>query len=201
MVEEFTITTKRLLGYTVKAELALHALLLLDRLPLWCLALGAGAHLLYARLLRRFPYMDLTSPDVLAAAAALAASAGAWAWHFHKSYYSVEYIAAFLVVTTLLVPFGLFISMAGEQAVLPGAGGFPYTSPSPSPTRVPGGMGGGGGGGMGGGGGGGGGRQEKRRRGVALRLFDVLRRKRDEVIPGMMSHLPASAGLIKESIA
>ncbi len=84
-----------------------------------------------------------------------------------------------MLVTSWCVPFVFFLSMAGEQAVLPGAGGYPYSSPD---RRDSGNSGGGGGG-------------KKQRRGLALRIFDVLRRKRDEV-------LPASSGFLmpKEKI-
>ena len=33
---------------------------------------------------------------------------------------AVEYIAAFLLITTGLVPFGFFLGMSGDNAVLPG---------------------------------------------------------------------------------
>jgi len=80
--------------------------------------------------------------------------------------------------------------MAGDQAVLPGAGGYPYSGPDRQK------YGNGSSSSSGGGGAG-----QKQRRGLALRIFDILRRKRDEVLPDAMAKFPASAGLMpKEKI-
>lgn len=90
---------------------------------------------------------------------------------------------AFLSVTTFIVPFIFFLSLAGDQAVLPGAGGYPYSSPQSTPGN---------GGSVG----------EKKRRGFALRLFDILRRKRDEVLPDVIGRYagPSTGLLPKEKI-
>lgn len=82
-----------------------------------------------------------------------------------------------MLTTTWFVPGALFLSMAGEQAVLPGAGGYPYSSHKASSEGG-----------------------DKSRRGVALRFFDVMKKKRDEVLPDMLAKLPASAGIMKEKI-
>lgn len=132
--------------------------------------------------------MQLTSQEGLISVAALLVSSGAWLRYYWKTRYTVEYILAFLLVTTWLVPFGFFLGMAGDQAVLPGAGGYPYSSAA---------LGGPSNGGLSGSSGGG----QKQRRGLALRIFDVLRRKRDEVLPDVIGKLPASAGMMpKEKI-
>lgn len=49
------MTTKRLLGHTIRAELLLHLLLFADQLPPLALAAGIAAHLSYLRLLKPFP--------------------------------------------------------------------------------------------------------------------------------------------------
>ena len=188
-----------------QAELVLHLLLLLDRLPLLCLAVGAASHLAYARLLRQLPYVQITSAEGLLASAAFVASNVVWVRHYYPTFYTVEYVLAFLLVTTWLVPFAFFLSMAGENAVLPGAGGFPYSSPPPSeypalhgaapweakhapsprsrtrtpPAPCP----------AGGGRGDRGEPLKKARRGLALRIFDVLRRKRDEALPDVLARM------------
>lgn len=55
LCEEYVMTTKRLIGYTIQAELLLHLLLFADRLPPAALAVGIAAHLSYLRLLKPFP--------------------------------------------------------------------------------------------------------------------------------------------------
>ena len=46
-----------------------------------------------------------------------------WLRHYYPTHFTAEYIGAFLLVTTWTVPFLLFLSLAGDQAVLPGAAG------------------------------------------------------------------------------
>lgn len=86
--------------------------------------------------------------------------------------------------------------MAGDQSILPGAGGFPYNNnnnsfSSLSSTPQKNGLESSNSGGIGGSG--------KQRRGLALRIFDLLRKKRDEVIPEMIKG-HASVALLKEKI-
>jgi hypothetical protein len=132
--------------------------------------------------------MQMTSPEGLTAIAACLLSSAAWLNHWHKSYYTIEYILAFMLVTSWCVPFVFFLSMAGDQAVLPGAGGYPYSSPDRRD------LGSGGAANSSSGG-------QKQRRGLALRIFDILRRKRDEALPDIMAKFPASSGFMpKEKI-
>jgi len=49
------LTTKRLIGHVIRAELLLHLLLFTDKLPPTALAVGIVAHLSYLRLLKPFP--------------------------------------------------------------------------------------------------------------------------------------------------
>ena len=72
----------------------------------------------------------LTSLPSLVTAGFFLVNVGLWCRYYYRSFYTIEYIGAFVLVTTVLVPFILFLSMAGEQAVLPGAGGYPYSSGS-----------------------------------------------------------------------
>ena len=48
-----------------QAELILHLILLVDRLPVLNLLLGIASHIAYFRLLKRFPYISVTSTDGL----------------------------------------------------------------------------------------------------------------------------------------
>lgn len=160
-----------------QAELALHAALIIDRQPLLCLATGAAAQVAYHALLKRFPYNTLGQGASLAAAGLFLAATGLWARHFWVEQHSIEYMVGFCLVTTWLTPFFILLGVSGDQSSLPGAGGYPYASPAAPSTGVsPG---------------------KKQRRGLALRMFDVLRRKRDDVIPDIMSSLP---GMSKEKM-
>lgn len=188
LCEEYVMTTKRLIGYTIQAELLLHLLLFADRLPPAALAVGIAAHLSYLRLLKPFPYIQLTSGSTLASIGLLLGSTFMWTKHYMATYYTVEYIAAFLLLTTFLVPFAFFLGMSGDYTTLPGAGGWvPTPSGGVGLQRT------------------GSGRllqpaEKKKRRGAVLRLFDMLRRKRDEVLPDIARQLPDASHLMKEKI-
>lgn len=200
LCEEYVITAKRMIGHTIKAELLLHLLLFWDRLPPACLGCGIAAHIVYLRLLKPFPYIQIGSGSGLLAIALWLASTGLWVRHFIGTYYTVEYIAAFLLVTTWLVPFAYFLGMSGDNAVLPVSGGYPYSmggsSSSGSLQRTP---------------SGGSYLQRtasgrpvapsgKKRRGLMLRIFDALRRKRDQVLPDIAKQMPDATHLLKEKI-
>lgn len=88
LCEEYVLTTKRLISHTIKAELLLHALLLIDRLPPLCLLAGVAAHLSYLRLLKPFPYVQLTSGATLTSIGLLASSLVLWVRHYWKTYYT-----------------------------------------------------------------------------------------------------------------
>ncbi|GAB4823965.1 hypothetical protein N2152v2_011011 [Parachlorella kessleri] len=114
------------------------------------------------------------------------ANVGLWCRYYYRSFYTIEYIGAFVLVTTVLVPFVLFLSMAGEQAVLPGAGGYPYSAGSSGNlNRTISGslLGGGGTAGQGAAGAAAGAGQK--RRSLALKLFDLLKRKRQQRQPAI----------------
>lgn len=90
LCEEYVITAKRVIGHTIKAELLLHLLLFWDRLPAACLGCGIAAHLSYLRLLKPFPYIQLSSGSGLASIALWLASSGLWVRHFMTTYYTGE---------------------------------------------------------------------------------------------------------------
>lgn len=83
-------TTRRLIGYATRAELALHLALLYDRLPPLCLALGFAAHLSYLALLKPFPNIRLSSGPGLLSAGLAAGSTGLWVRHFWTTFYTGE---------------------------------------------------------------------------------------------------------------
>jgi hypothetical protein len=105
LVEEYSRLAKRVITNALRAVLALHlALLLLDHQPLSCVLVGAAAHGAYARLLPRFPFVQLGSVDFAVAVAALVLTHVLWLRHFwHDTYASAEYVAGFFVVMVWLV--------------------------------------------------------------------------------------------------
>jgi hypothetical protein len=72
----------------LQVELLLHAILLYDRLPPLCLAVGFATHLSYLRLLKPFPYISLTSASGFTSLGLLLASSVLWVRHFMTTFYT-----------------------------------------------------------------------------------------------------------------
>ncbi len=63
LVEEYTKLAKRIITHTTQGVLVLHVLVLVvDRLPVKCVAAGLAAHLCYLGQLQKYPFMQLWSP-------------------------------------------------------------------------------------------------------------------------------------------
>jgi hypothetical protein len=193
LVEEYTRLTRKVLRYIILSVIAIHALLLiLDRLPVVCIAIGIAGHVFYYRLLKTFPYITLTSPDFVASLGLLVASHISWIWFFMKdprcAYVSLEWLLAFMLVLVWLTPFVFFISLAANESVLPGGGVSGYEGigngrasaggassqrgerePLNSPQR-----------------------KGRRAQGQLLGFLIFLRRKRDEVLPIITHSIPAA---------
>ena len=119
-----------------------------DRLPILCVGTSIAAQLAYNTLLKRFPFMELTSVEFLGSLAMLVANHFVWMRHFREAYHSIEYLLGFFLMTVWIVPFGFFISLAANESVLP-SGGLAGSGGGLGGGSASGGMGGGG---MGGGG-------------------------------------------------
>ena len=132
IVEEYTRVTKKVLTWAIKISVGMNvALLVIDRLPFLCILISCGAQGAYWTLLRRFPFMELTSPEFLGSVGMLILNHFMWMRHFkhddpgygHYDGHSVEYLLGFFLMVVWIVPFGFFISLAANESVLPGGGG------------------------------------------------------------------------------
>ena len=173
MVEEYTRVTKKVLGWSIKISIGLNvALLVVDRLPFLNIFLSIAALCTYHTLLKKFPFMALTSPEFLGSVAALVANHFMWMRHFRNEtieFHSVEYLLGFFLMVVWIVPFGFFISLAANEQVLPGGGlaGANGSSSSLDSGVMPGGGGYGMGGGLDYGGGG-----KRKRSNIVLKTLD-----------------------------
>eukprot|EP00959_Pyramimonas_sp_CCMP1952_P032726 686362-Pyramimonas_sp.AAC.1 len=185
LVEEYTTFTKKVIQYAVYAIAGLHVLLfIVDRQPFLCVASGIAAHGAYFTLLKKFPFISLTSPEFLASCALLALNHYMWLKHFMQHYHTVEYVMGFFLICVWMVPFGFFISLAANESVLPsnmGGGGPAYGSSSDM-------------GSWGGGGGGSqdfppaGGIQSGKGKGGLLSFMKFIKSKGERVLPQVMQH-------------
>ncbi|KAK9820458.1 hypothetical protein WJX72_010579 [[Myrmecia] bisecta] len=157
-------------------------------LVLASICLGAAAQAAYLRLLKRFPFISLMSMEFLSSTVLLVVSQGLWTRHFWNSWHSMEYILGFFLVMVWLVPFVLFLGLSANETVLPGGlGGMPHaysvsslhsygtdTAAHRQGTL-----------------------QRRRGRGtksLLLQIFNLVRRKRDEVLPEVEQTLSTMAG-------
>ncbi len=62
----------------MQAELLLHLVLFVDRLPALCILAGLASHITYFRLLKKFPYISLTSVNGLISTGELALRRQPW---------------------------------------------------------------------------------------------------------------------------
>lgn len=181
LVEEYTKLAKRIITYTTQGVLVLHLLVLVvDRLPLKCVAAGVSAHLCYLGQLKRYPFMQLWSPVTAGSIGFFVLSNLLWGMHFWRdSWHSLEYIFGFLFLTTWIVPFSLFLSVAANESVLPGGANAGMTFSGSSSNLA--------------------GADARRKPGksknILLYCFGLLKRKRDEVIlPEVNNLMP---GMVK----
>ena len=187
LVEEYTTFTKKVITYAVYGIVGLHVLLLVvDRQPFLCVASGIAAHAAYFTLLKKFPFISLTSPEFLASCGLLALNHYMWLRHFMQQYYTVEYVMGFFLICVWLVPFGFFISLAANESVLPSnMSGGAYGSSSDMGSW-----------GGGGGGGGqefpaGGGPPAGKTKGGLLSFMKFVKSKGERVLPQVMPHMGA----------
>ena len=120
LAEEYTSLTKKLIWAATVAVLACHALFFVfEDLPTLPLGVGVAAHLSYLFLLNGFPFLRLLSPPFLVSVALLVVSNYLWATHFTAHYHALTHVCCFYVFNVWLVPFGFFISLSINEAVLP----------------------------------------------------------------------------------
>ena len=73
----------------------------------------------YLWLLGSFPFLRLLSPPFLVSFGMLLASHYLWLSHFTAHYHQFVHVACFLILNLWLVPFGFFVSLSVNEAVLP----------------------------------------------------------------------------------
>ncbi|CAG9460052.1 unnamed protein product [Pedinophyceae sp. YPF-701] len=182
LIEEYTRLTKRVITHAIQAVAVMHVLCWVwDRLPFLPIAVGLGCQALFHRNLKKFPFIELSSPDFAGAAGLVVVDQLLWYKHFAGKGYSLEFLVCFNAVMVWLIPFAFFLSISSNESFLPG-GASPYVPPAGSKGE-PGGAGLAYTGGAAGGGVGGAGRT------VAMRIFKFLIRKKEDILPQAMNSL------------
>ena len=138
LAEEFPTLTKRVLKGLLGVVCALLTLfMVIDGLSPWRCCASVLFHVLYAQLLRGFPWINLTSPLCIGCIAAFLCDNVSWYLFFtsnggHFPFWSV---ISFFLLCVWSAPLGFFISLAATEDQLP-HGGFSDAKPAGSKRRT-----------------------------------------------------------------
>ncbi|EGW32411.1 uncharacterized protein SPAPADRAFT_139419 [Spathaspora passalidarum NRRL Y-27907] len=137
LVEEHTEPTKRFLTKLIYFIIAVFVLLIIfDGFPIKLTLLSIFSYYVYLQNLKRFPYVELTSPIFLISCVLVVANHFLWFNHFHTPYipplevrlkpnYKPPHIPEFVEVCSFFgllvwfVPFALFVSLSAHDNLLP----------------------------------------------------------------------------------
>ncbi|XP_013193800.1 protein TEX261 [Amyelois transitella] len=123
LVEEYTVTAKYVISWTVVITTALHiGLMIFDDLPLHLNALGLIQQTLHFILLREFPVVRVANPAFIAAVATLLLHHYVAFKYFGMVYYNFSEVLAYFTLCLWVVPFALFVSLSANDYVLPTTG-------------------------------------------------------------------------------
>jgi hypothetical protein len=91
---------------------------------------GILSHIVYATLLKNFPFVNLVSLEAILSLVAFVVSHFVWIQHFRDSPGNQNFLTmvGFFFVMLWLVPFGISVSVSINENILPGVG--PSTSSS-----------------------------------------------------------------------
>ncbi|KAJ9473570.1 Protein SVP26 [Diplonema papillatum] len=124
MAEENTVMARRILKTWLIAVIVVNALLLVVDGLHQCFV-SMVANVVYASLLRNYPFADLSSPAVLASAVIFVIDTISWYLYFVDSTtpsYSITQVIGFFGTLVWVVPFGFFVTLSLSEDALPGLG-------------------------------------------------------------------------------
>ncbi|CAD1808259.1 Protein SVP26 [Candida parapsilosis] len=137
LVEEHTEPTKRFLKKLIYSIIVIFILLVLfDSFPIKLSAFSVFTYYVYLQNLKKFPYVELTSPIFLLSIVLVIANHFLWFNHFHNPYipplevrlqpdYKAPRIPEFAEICSFFglliwfVPFALFVSLSAHDNLLP----------------------------------------------------------------------------------
>ncbi|CAG9574885.1 unnamed protein product [Danaus chrysippus] len=123
LVEEYTVTAKYIISWTIIATAAIHiGLIIFEDIPLYFNALGLFQQLLHGLLLRDFPVVKVMSLSFITGVASLILHHYLAFKYFGEVYYSFSEVLAYFTLCLWVVPFALFVSLSANDNVLPTTG-------------------------------------------------------------------------------
>lgn len=120
LVEEYTVTSARIIKYTIWATtLALVGLLLFEDMPWTLLGSCIASNVAYYFVLQTFPFIQLTSPIFIVSLVLLVVNHYLAFSYFATIWYPFSEVLAFFTICVWLIPFALFISLSANENTLP----------------------------------------------------------------------------------
>uniref|UniRef100_A0A8D8AVX7 Protein TEX261 n=1 Tax=Culex pipiens TaxID=7175 RepID=A0A8D8AVX7_CULPI len=120
LVEEYTVTAKKVITWLVVSSVALYVVFIFTERFSWTMVLcGLGAQALHAAILKNFPYVKFMSPSFLGAIVLLLLNHYLAFIYFQQQYHPFAEVMAYFTLALWLVPFALFVSLSANDNVLP----------------------------------------------------------------------------------
>lgn len=120
LVEEYTVVAKKVIYLMILATATVYVgLMLFDNLP-WSLILpGLASQGLHAMILKRFPFVNVTSPAFILTVILVIINHFMAFRFFAQTYYPLSEVLAYFTLCLWVVPFALFVSLSANDQVLP----------------------------------------------------------------------------------
>ncbi|KAM3957638.1 protein TEX261 [Aphomia sociella] len=123
LVEEYTVTAKYVISWTVFITASLHVgLIVFEDLPLHLNMMGLVQQALHGFLMRQFPMVRVTSVTFIAAVVVLIAHHYFAFKFFGTVYFNFSEVLSYFTLCLWVVPFALFVSLSANDYVLPTTG-------------------------------------------------------------------------------
>jgi hypothetical protein len=119
LAEEFPSMSGKVTKYLLISVLVLQVVLWIDGLPLRESVGGLVAHLIYASMLRNFPFVDLVSLPTIGSVFAFVGSNVMWLFYFTRRTSHFVQVVGFFVLCVWSVPCALFVSLTPSDNALP----------------------------------------------------------------------------------
>lgn len=121
IAEEYPTLTGKCIKYLTGIALVLQVVLWLDGLPAYQSIVGLLSHVVYASMLKQFPFVQLYSVQSLLSVIAFFACNIVWLQYFIETgAYEMLQVLGFFVLLVWAVPCALFISVSLNDNSLPG---------------------------------------------------------------------------------
>ncbi|XP_055533957.1 protein TEX261 [Wyeomyia smithii] len=120
LVEEYTVTAKKIITWMVATSLILYVIFIFTEPFSWTMLLcGIGAQVLHLVILKNFPYVKFLSPNFLSAVILLLVNHYLAFIYFQQQFHPFSEVMAYFTLCLWLVPFALFVSLSANDNVLP----------------------------------------------------------------------------------